>query len=126
MYLTCSIVPPFLSFIDCSLCSGQICGNGQVEFQEECDDNNTMSDDGCNGTCVVEDHYECTHTNTTPSVCTAIILIDLNIDDNTTLDRSMEYFEINSPVFLIDINTLDYFVRSNNVSKFYQSCILHE
>ena len=102
-----------------------MCGNGQVEFQEECDDNNTMSDDGCNGTCVVEDHYECTHTNTTPSECTAI-LIDLNIDDNTTLDRSMEYFEINSPVFLIDINTLDYFVRSNNVSKFYQSCILHE
>ncbi|MBD3319133.1 hypothetical protein GF342_04460 [Candidatus Woesearchaeota archaeon] len=31
-----------------------VCGNGIVEFNEECDDNNTVSGDGCSSTCTIE------------------------------------------------------------------------
>ena len=72
-----------------------------------------MSNDGCSGTCVVEDHYLCLGE---PSDCIAI-LIDLNTGDNTSLDRDIEYFGITEPVFLVDEDMLDFFVRSANVSK---------
>lgn len=81
---------------------------------EECDDNDTISNDGCNSTCMVEDHFECTHTNTTTSVCIAILL-DLNSGDNTTLNHSLEYFEINTPVFLVNPDTLDFFISPEGV-----------
>lgn len=31
--------------------SNPVCGNGQVEFQEQCDDGNTSSGDGCSSSC---------------------------------------------------------------------------
>jgi cysteine-rich repeat protein len=35
------------------------CGNGKLELLEQCDDGNTVSGDGCNRICQVEDHWEC-------------------------------------------------------------------
>jgi len=36
-------------------CSGlQTCGNGALEGTEECDDDNTTADDGCNASCMLE------------------------------------------------------------------------
>ena len=87
-----------------------ICGNGVVERAEECDDANEMPGDGCTGNCTVESYYHCTHNSTTsPSQCT-LILLDLSSDDHTTLDRTTEFFDINTPVFLVDPNTLELFV----------------
>lgn len=42
------------------------CGNGIINSGEECDDNNTISGDGCSSTCAVELGYNC---QGTPSVC---------------------------------------------------------
>ncbi len=36
------------------LCDIESCGNGVVEFPEECDDGNVQSGDGCNASCQVE------------------------------------------------------------------------
>jgi fibro-slime domain-containing protein len=35
------------------------CGNGIIEFGENCDDGNIVSGDGCSSGCVVEPHYMC-------------------------------------------------------------------
>src|SRR5687768_13895060 len=34
---------------------GAVCGNGDVEGDEDCDDGNTESGDGCSAFCVIED-----------------------------------------------------------------------
>jgi cysteine-rich repeat protein len=47
-----------------------VCGNGQLESGEECDDNNNVNGDGCNATCVIESSNNSTATTTivaTPS-----------------------------------------------------------
>ncbi|MBA7689998.1 hypothetical protein ES703_98517 [subsurface metagenome] len=49
--------------------NGAVCGNGSIEGSEECDDNNTISGDGCSSTCSIEGGWECTGE---PSVCTEI------------------------------------------------------
>ncbi len=45
-----------------------VCGNGLVEFPEECDDGSTANGDGCSGsdTCLIEDGWECSDE---PSLC---------------------------------------------------------
>ncbi len=45
----------------------QGCGDGTIDNQEECDDGDNVSGDGCSATCEVEDGYTCTGQ---PSVCT--------------------------------------------------------
>lgn len=45
------------------------CGNGQREDSEECDDGNTVSEDGCTSECKVEFCYTCT--DDTPNICTS-------------------------------------------------------
>lgn len=51
--------------LDPSACT-PLCGNGEVEPQEGCDDANTQGGDGCSGACQVEDHWQC---NGEPSQC---------------------------------------------------------
>ncbi len=43
-----------------------VCGNGEINVGEECDDGNTNSSDGCSEMCEVEFGYSCTGQ---PSVC---------------------------------------------------------
>lgn len=50
---------------DASVCVPTICGDGVVNGDEECDDENVVTLDGCD-LCAVEDGYECTGE---PSVC---------------------------------------------------------
>jgi len=46
------------------------CGNGVIEFGENCDDGNIVSGDGCSSSCVVEPHYMCSMASpTSKSVC---------------------------------------------------------
>jgi cysteine-rich repeat protein len=35
-----------------------ICGNGELEEGEVCDDGNTVSGDGCNATCTLQDNWD--------------------------------------------------------------------
>ena len=44
------------------------CGNGLKDTNETCDDNNTLSEDGCSSICEVETGYTCS--SDFPSVCT--------------------------------------------------------
>ncbi len=39
--------------------SNAVCGNEKVEGDEECDDGNKVSKDGCSSTCTIEDGYMC-------------------------------------------------------------------
>ena len=43
-----------------------VCGNGNLEGIEQCDDGNTLSGDGCSSTCQAEAAFMCTGS---PSVC---------------------------------------------------------
>ena len=54
--------------INCQLdCNVQlVCGNGEIEGTEECDDNNVNKTDGCSKTCKVESGWVC---NGEPSEC---------------------------------------------------------
>ncbi|MDD3896816.1 MAG: DUF4215 domain-containing protein [Candidatus Peribacteraceae bacterium] len=36
-----------------------VCGNEKIEGKEQCDDGNTKDDDGCSGTCNIEDGWQC-------------------------------------------------------------------
>ncbi len=47
-----------------------ICGNGTVDPGEQCDDGNSVSDDGCSSTCTIEAGWTCTNSpQEAPSVC---------------------------------------------------------
>jgi cysteine-rich repeat protein len=39
---------------DCGACGAPVCGDGQKEFPEQCDDGNTSNNDGCSSTCQKE------------------------------------------------------------------------
>ena len=41
----------------------EICGDGYLVGQNQCDDNNTISGDGCSASCSVEYGYGCNTTN---------------------------------------------------------------
>ena len=51
-----------------SMCRPTTCGDGLRTFNEECDDSNSESSDGCFN-CQVEDRYTCTSTYNATSVC---------------------------------------------------------
>jgi cysteine-rich repeat protein len=42
------------------------CGNAKLDANEECDDSNTFSNDGCSSACKIEAGFKCTGT---PSIC---------------------------------------------------------
>lgn len=52
-FMSGALACTFACDIDSSGCTGPItvCGNGEVETGEDCDDGNTRSDDGCSSTC---------------------------------------------------------------------------
>lgn len=43
-----------------------VCGNGQPEYGEECDDGNTNNGDGCSTNCTIEENFTCSGA---PSTC---------------------------------------------------------
>ena len=49
------------------------CGDGLVRLDEECDDNNTDSYDGCSALCMVENYFACAGE---PSVCNETLYIE--------------------------------------------------
>ena len=109
------VIAPLSHQLDSRVTAGQGCGDGLVEYPEQCDDNNTVSADGCSVNCSVEEHFECMNSPETSSMCTAILL-DLNVDDNATLNNSLEYYDINTPVFFVDPTMLEFFLRPAVVS----------
>ncbi|MCH7925837.1 MAG: hypothetical protein IIC51_09920, partial [Planctomycetes bacterium] len=72
-----------------------ICGNGNVEPGETCDDGNNANGDGCSSACLVEPGFTCSGE---PSSCTLLIaqcqLAKLTADDATSCDRCGDAFGI--------------------------------
>ncbi len=76
------------------------CGNGVIEFSEECDDGGADDGNGCSSTCAVEPGWDCSGQ---PSMCTSLpsvlLLPDpphdakknryLSIDTTTTIDSEV-------------------------------------
>ncbi len=50
----------------CSPGTGSVCGNGDIESGETCDDGNKNNGDGCSSTCAVESGFSCSGK---PSIC---------------------------------------------------------
>ena len=53
--------------VDTAVCVN-ICGDGLIVANEQCDDNNTFAGDGCSGSCLIEDGFSCSGGGTL-SVC---------------------------------------------------------
>ena len=47
-------------------CDSKVCGDGIIQFGEQCDDSNTTSGDGCSANCTVETGFTCVGQ---PSIC---------------------------------------------------------
>ncbi len=54
--------------LDTSGCNNEACGNGSMNQGEMCDDGNHDDGDGCDGSCMIEDGWQC---EGVPSVCTS-------------------------------------------------------
>ena len=62
-----------------------VCGNGALEALEACDDGNTIDDDGCSATCLLEGNQPCTDgvqcvsgvcdTSVSPATCEPVVTI---------------------------------------------------
>lgn len=50
-------------------CAAFVCGNGAIQGDEDCDDGDTTSGDGCSSVCIEELGWDCTGA---PSTCTTI------------------------------------------------------
>ena len=55
-----------------SLCFRSLCGDGRRTSDEECDDGNTDSNDGCNHDCKIEPNYKCSLPYNSTSTCTPV------------------------------------------------------
>jgi cysteine-rich repeat protein len=55
-----------------SASSQGVCGNGQLEGAEECDDGNTKNGDGCDAACHVENGYVCTVQSSGADTCMTV------------------------------------------------------
>ena len=104
----CTITPGFTcveDFSQRSRCS-PICGNGVLDSNEDCDDYNLQSDDGCSA-CKVDSSYNCFY-ETDWSVCykwpTAEItfISDINVI-SITFDKPMKQISLDSSLFTIEI-----------------------
>ncbi len=65
-----------------------VCGNGDVEIGEACDDNNTNPNDGCSTTCTIDSGFSCSGE---PSACTTtcgdgIVAGAETCDDSNTIN----------------------------------------
>ena len=71
--ILCTINPaqPYNISNPYSLCNKlNSCGNGRIDFDEQCDDGNRNAEDGCSSTCTVEHGGWTCNIFTIPSVCT--------------------------------------------------------
>ena len=109
----CTTTVDIVTGFSYSVC-GPVCGDGITLSSELCDDNNTMSGDGCSDSCQIEDQFECMPGVDGVSVCVAVTLLDLNTFDNTTLNYTNEFFDLNTIVYLSDPNL-------TNMTSFYIS-----
>jgi cysteine-rich repeat protein len=67
---------------------GADCGNGVLDGTEQCDDNDLMAGDGCDGACAIEGGYSCTGE---PSVCTtAALRFSEYVEVSTGTDKALE------------------------------------
>lgn len=57
-------------------CTQEVCGDGVISPSEQCDDGNTISDDGC-FMCLIEPNYQCIGE---PSRCIVVMDFKLSFD----------------------------------------------
>jgi cysteine-rich repeat protein len=80
--------PPLLSGVDGGDDDAEVeCGNGVVQGDEECDDQNTVSGDGCNALCEEEEGWTC---DGAPSTCSSVCGDGLVVGDEECDDGNTE------------------------------------
>ncbi|CAD8193348.1 unnamed protein product [Paramecium octaurelia] len=103
-----------------------ICGNGYKSGQEECDDNNQISRDGCSDVCEIEINWTCSRINFQTSSCfyikpphfSLILLnqiydsyyVQLKISSNVKLEDSQSNFTQSLKAHLNDIDPSHYII----------------
>ena len=65
--------------------SNSVCGNGDTESPEQCDDGNTNNGDGCDSSCMIEKGWEC---NGKQSLCGEICGDGIIVGDEQCDDRN--------------------------------------
>ena len=68
--------------VNVTLCQ-TVCGDGIWAGTEECDDNNTIDNDGCSSLCVIESAYYCLNVNLSTSRCSPCTTGCLNCSSDT-------------------------------------------
>ena len=62
----------YTEFGEPSFCTPlEVCGNGIIDSDEQCDDGGNVPGDGCDDLCIIEPGYQC---EGVPSMCTLIIV----------------------------------------------------
>ena len=73
-------------------CAANACGDGTIDGDEACDDNNTAPGDGCSATCTVETNFICERSSTTgfrrslTSACRVVACGDGFVDGDEECD----------------------------------------
>ena len=83
-----TLCTPLLCDPDTGLCPdaapSPVCGDGNVEAPEECDDGNTNNGDGCSDSCEVEEGWDCTNPPCEPICGDGLITGNEGCDDGNT------------------------------------------
>lgn len=91
-------------------CQEQVCGNGIRTSDEECDDNNTESNDGCSSDCRVELGWNCTNDYLEQSKCTqtpTITTPTITTPTPTTSSSPTTDSIVTPPVNILDRNSAE-------------------
>ncbi len=82
--LSTQIVSGRLTLATITLGEPAVCGDGLIrDGIEECDDTNSLDDDGCSASCQVEDGWRCLNDAGQASTCTELAACENGIDDDS-------------------------------------------
>ncbi|MEM6640629.1 MAG: proprotein convertase P-domain-containing protein [Pseudomonadota bacterium] len=86
-----------------------VCGNGQVQFGEQCDDGNLDNGDGCSAACGIEDGFGCDSEPGMPSMCApipagcSVNLVNIPDGNAAGADDSL-FFESSATISDLDVS----------------------
>ena len=109
----------------------EICGDGLL-FELPCDDNNTISLDGCSDSCTIEQYYVCVNgTTTTPSVCSYNASINFEVEEafkhptSNSITLTYDFSPVEPVLALMGGNDIASSLSFNNPTVNITSAVYH-